>query len=101
MRVRSGSLSTPTSRTLIRSPSLGTGPVGGGLAVLARRRLEDPGERVAHDRAVAPDGHVREDDQDRDDHDADDPEAPGGPGPAGVEERLTDRQQAPGEDDAR
>ena len=26
--VRSGSLSTPTSRTLIRSPSLGTGPVG-------------------------------------------------------------------------
>ena len=96
--LRSGSLSTPTSRTLIRSPSLGTGPSAATRPSVARRRLEDAGERVAHERAVAPDGDVREHDEQRDDHDADDPEAPGRPRPAGVEERLPDGQQPPGQD---
>src|SRR6187402_690759 len=77
---RSGSLSTPTSRTLIRSPSLGTGP--------------SPATGPS-----SPDADVREHDQQHDDDDADDPEASGRTRPAGIEERLPDSQQPPGQDE--
>ena len=60
-RVRSRRLSMPTSRTLIRSPSLGTGP-SRGTRVRGRPRTapEDLGERVAEGRAVAIDDQVRD-----------------------------------------
>ena len=51
--VRFGSLSTPTSRTLIRSPSPGTGRRRHARVVGEPGALEDRRERVAEDRAVS------------------------------------------------
>ena len=62
------------------------------------RCLEDLRERVAERRPVPVDGQVREHDERRDDDDADDPQPPCRTLPAGIEERLTDGEQPPAED---
>src|SRR5215203_1815018 len=67
--------------------------------LLAGRRLEDPREGVAHQRAVAPDGDVRQDDEERDDDDADDAETADPSSARGIEERLADGQKPPREQD--